>query len=226
MRVIPSIVWEAVFPRFCVACGREGALLCKTCDEAWAPSPPHKEEWDAGAHDIAALWALLPYADPVARGLLTSWKYHFDTSAWETLQRRLAPAARVFPLTLGMHRVEAIVPLPLSRKRRAERGFDQAVEIASWLSCMTGIPMRPLLSRRHRDGRQAERTDAERKAAMRASPFVLSASQVHDRETMKLSRVLLVDDVWTTGATMDAGARVLKAGGVEEVYGFSLAKGT
>lgn len=119
-----------------------------------------------------------------------------------------------------MHRVEVIVPLPLSRKRRCERGFDQAVEIAAWLSRITSIRMQPLLVRGHRDGHQAERSTDERKKAMLSSPFTVPLTPSLPR------RVLLVDDVWTTGATMDAGARTLKLAGVEEVYGFTLAKGS
>lgn len=215
-------MWSAVFPRFCVACNREGVLLCRTCDEAWTPTRPATSfENDAGEHDIRDVFALLPYADPIARELITSWKYQFDASAWQILQRRLAPQGASFALTLGMRRVEAIVPLPLTNKRRCERGFDQAVEIARWLGHIAGVPVLPLLARRHRAGHQADRTVDERQSAMANSPFVIPTNA----EGSLPKCILLVDDVWTTGATMDAGARTLKAVGVEEVFGFALAKG-
>ncbi len=215
-------VWDAVFPRFCVGCSAEGDLLCRKCDESWAPARPflwHKEQ-EKAVHDIAELWVMAQYADPLTRGLVTAWKYHYDDSAWQTLQRRFAPCMSGFALTLAMHNIAAIVPLPLTKKRRCERGFDQAVSIATWLSAATGIPMLPLLTRGHREGHQAEKTEEQRKTAMVDSPFSLFSP-------LSLpSHVLLVDDVWTTGSTMDAGARTLKAAGVEEVYGFALAKGS
>lgn len=217
-RIFPEIFWDALFPRFCVACSREGALLCQTCQASWAPRPI--EENILADRDVYGIWSVLPYADPVARQLITAWKYRYDTSSWEILRRKLAPSFSTFGLTLGLRHIEAIVPLPLSRKRRCERGFDQADEIAKWLSRLTGVPTRPLLVRRHRDGHQAERSVDERQKAMLASPFAVPLTPNIPR------RVLLVDDVWTTGATMDAGARTLKLAGVEEVHGFSLAKGS
>lgn len=193
-------------------------MLCQTCEASWASRPI--EENLLSDRDVAGIWSVMPYADPVARQLITAWKYRYDTSAWEILRRKLAPSFGSFGLTLGLCHVEAIVPLPLSRKRRCERGFDQADEIAKWLSRLVGIPVRPLLARTHRDGHQAERSVDERQKAMLASPFCLPLTVDIPR------RVLLVDDVWTTGATMDAGARTLKSAGVEEVFGFALAKGS
>ena len=121
-----------------------------------------------------------------------------------------------------MNKVEAIVPLPLSKQRKCERGFDQAEEIAKWLSKLTGVPMMSLLEKRRTVGHQADRSVEERLAAMVDSPFSFSASP--DPSSCP-QRVLLVDDVWTTGATMAAGARTLKAAGVEEVFGLTLARG-
>ncbi len=216
-------VLEAVFPRFCVSCQREGGLLCLACDEGWNPERPRVlESKDEGVDcDISKLWAVLPYANPVARELITSWKYNYDTSAWAILRRRLAPQIATLTLTLAMHKIEAIVPLPLMNQRRCERGFDQSVEIAEWLSKLTNLPVAHLLVRKHTAGHQADRTVDERLKAMMASPFSLSTELCNAIPR----RVLLVDDVWTTGATMSAGARTLKSGGVEEVFGFALARG-
>jgi len=66
----------------------------------------------------------------------------------------------------------------------------------------------------------------ERLKAMEDSPFDKAPSLLpHSWGRGIPSRVLLVDDVWTTGATMSAGARTLRGGGVEEVFGFTLARG-
>lgn len=233
MAGLAECVLAAVFPRFCVSCQAEGGLLCLACDEGWNPERPRvldsKDEGVDG--DVSKLWAMLPYANPVARELITSWKYNYDSSAWAILRRRLAPPIATLMLTMAIHKIEAIVPLPLTKQRRCERGFDQAVEIAEWLSKLTNLPVVQLLERKHRAGHQAERAVDERLQAMATSPFSLNlklSGTVERRNTRldpRYRRILLVDDVWTTGATMSAGARTLKNGGVEEVFGFTLARG-
>jgi ComF family protein len=233
MSVFVERVLEAVFPRFCVSCKAEGSLLCRVCDEGWNPERPKvlESKEDGVDGDVSKLWAALPYANPIARELITSWKYNYDTSAWAILRRRLAPQISHLMLTLAMYRVEAIVPLPLANQRRCERGFDQSVEIAKWLGVLTNLPVQNLLVRKHTVGHQADRRVGERLQAMVDSPFSLAKNlgkieKSHNkRPDPSFQRVLLVDDVWTTGATMSAGARTLKNEGIEEVFGFVLARG-
>lgn len=219
-----TLLWDALFPRFCVGCGREGRILCTTCHETWAP--------DGGVDNCRKLsfaqedglqesmWFLAHYADPVARGLLTTWKYHFDESAWATLARRLQPSLTLLHLRAAMADIEAVVPVPLSRERCAERGFDQAAIIAEWIAAGIHRPVLHLLERKFTTGHQAERSISERKRAMAASPFFVR------KDVQELSqRILLVDDVWTTGATMQAAARVLTAAGVTHIQPMTILKG-
>lgn len=211
---VATRIADAVFPRFCVGCGAEGSILCTNCGQVWVPDGATTGE----------PWFFAHYADPIARGLLTNWKYHFDETAWEVLSRRLHPALSTFSLRLAMAGITAIVPVPLSRERRAERGFDQAERIAHWLSRATRVPVRHLLVRRHVSGHQAERTTEERHTAMALSPFV-AAPLLSKGGQGVVGSVLLVDDVWTTGATMHAAIRTLNAAGVHAVTCCTLLKG-
>ncbi len=221
LRDAKTMLADAIFPRFCVGCGQEGDILCVTCGEVWVP--------DGGVAPLLSkegpgvvLWFLAHYADPIARGLLTNWKYHFDETAWAVLSRRLHPSLSTLLLRMAMAKITAIVPVPLSRERRAERGFDQAETIATWLSRATKIPVVHMLERKFTSGHQAERSTADRNTAMSTSPF-------HFRNVIgggPIPRsILLVDDVWTTGATMHAAIRTLNAGGIHTVHCFSLLKG-
>lgn len=216
----------AVFPRFCVGCDSEGSLLCRACDGAWHPQPSFPLLSKEGLGEV---WSLARYADPVARSLLTAWKYHYDESAWQTLRRKLAPELPLLHLRTSVAGIDAIVPVPLSNKRRNERGFDQADAIATWLSSGIHLPVRHLLRRKLTFGHQADRTTNERSAAMAKSPFALrrlERPRAQSREELRdlmPRRVLMVDDVWTTGATMHAAALPLHKLGIETHF-FSLLK--
>ncbi len=216
---------NALFPRFCVACRREGALLCRACDEAWHPQAtlPLSEGELEGERIVTSL---LRYADPIARQLLTAWKYQYDMTAWETLRRKMAPELPQLHLRSSVRGMQAIVPVPLSTKRRCERGFDQAEAIADWLSSGIHLPVARLLKRKLTFGHQADRSITERTEAMARSPFVASLPLSEGELVGEYpTRILLVDDVWTTGATMRAAAAPLINAGYT-VHFFTLAKGS
>jgi predicted amidophosphoribosyltransferase len=100
--------------------------------------------------------------------------------------------------------------VPLARRRRAERGFDQAKVLAVAVGREAGLPVRGLLRRVVATTPQAERDAAARREAMRGA-FV-----VRDRVVVP-GHVLLVDDVLTTGATAAACAEALRARGTSQV---------
>ena len=110
---------------------------------------------------------------------------------------------------LGPH-VDALVGVPLTRARERERGFNQAALLAAHLGAASGLPHKPRwLARRHGTRPQTELTAEERRAnvagAFRASRRVAGA------------HVLLVDDIFTTGATAGECARTLRAAGARAI---------
>jgi competence protein ComFC len=116
-----------------------------------------------------------------------------------------------------------LVPVPMHKERLAERGFNQAEVIASLLHWELGIPLWRRLERVQATtpqvglGRKERLHNLEKAFQIKASPQEL--------KQIKGAIVWIVDDVITTGATMDHCAKELKRGGVTEVYGFVLAAG-
>ena len=104
--------------------------------------------------------------------------------------------------------VDAVSWVPLSRRRRAARGFDQALALARVVAPRLDLPLVPLLGRVADAGPQAQRGGAERRLAMR---------DVFAARGRSPERVLLVDDVLTTGATAGACAEALLAAGARRV---------
>ncbi len=107
---------------------------------------------------------------------------------------------------------QALIPVPLHPARRRKRGYNQAELLARELSKLTGIPMeRGLVKRRINTSPQKELNVAERKNNLK-NAFQISKNSVH------LIKVLLIDDIYTTGSTVDAVAKTLMLAGIEKVY--------
>lgn len=114
---------------------------------------------------------------------------------------------------------DALVPVPLDRGRLRERGYNQADLIARPLARMLGIPFRSyLLVRTRPRPNQLRLTRRERWETVRG------AYATHERAQVDKLRVLLVDDVFTTGATLDACSRALKRAGAARVVGLTVAR--
>jgi ComF family protein len=193
-------------PPLCAACARRcasGAVLCERCSAELGRSSPLLGSPPGG---LVAAWAAAPY-DGVARELVAALKFRRLLPVAAELAARIAAAAP--PALLA----GALVPVPPSPSRLRRRGFDPASEIATALAELAGLELRPCLARC--DGpRQVGRCRPERTAA---APRPRLAGPVP-------GRVLLVDDVLTTGATLSACARTLRRGGAERVAAVTFAR--
>jgi ComF family protein len=110
-----------------------------------------------------------------------------------------------------------LCPVPLHWTRRFQRGFNQAEMLARIVASNRGWPMKKMLRRARPTGHQAWRDRAERLTAVRDA-FVVRSRSTRDF-------VILVDDIATTGATLNACAQALKHAGVERVEGLVVAHG-
>lgn len=115
--------------------------------------------------------------------------------------------------------VDLLIPIPLHKSRRRKRGFNQAELIAKKLGKELKIPVSTdSLLRIRKTSPQKELNDQERKSNLK------NAFQVVNND-VKLKKVLLIDDIYTTGSTIDAAASVLLEHGAEKVYFLSISIG-
>jgi ComF family protein len=111
-----------------------------------------------------------------------------------------------------------IIPVPLHKKRLRERGFNQALLLVKELSRRTGIPYRKRILRKKRPTiPQVNLSGVEREKGVRGTFHIIG------REELEGKSILLVDDVYTTGATVNECSKVLLAGGAERVDVLTLA---
>lgn len=209
---------RAVFPDYCVRCGREGSVVCPVCRLSWLPSPA-LERFSAATQTLHGLFSVSPYPDPIIKGLLRLWKFHGHVLAERELLTLIEETVNSY--SEAWPEPDAVTFVPLHRWRRNERGFDQAERMARLVAESLNRPLIQLLRRRHWTGSQArQKPEQRRKLAGRRAFAIQSPSVLHD-----FSRLLLVDDVVTTGTTMRSAARVLRQAGVREVWGFTVARG-
>lgn len=163
---------------------------------------------------LARVRALGRYAPPFL-GLVQALKYRNNTALVRLLGRALCGLAESDP-ELG--RADIICPVPLHRTRLRERGYNQAELLAREVGAGTGIRYEDLLVRLRNTPTQTRlANDAARQANVRGV-FALRPDVRLER-----ARVLLVDDVTTSGATLDAAGRRLLAGGAGMVVGLVIA---
>jgi ComF family protein len=192
---------SSIFPPLCAACPRAGrAPFCRTCAEALEAASPFAIE---GAADARARFA---YGGPVALAV-QALKYHARPELGSTL------GATLVPLADALRPFDAIVPVPLSRRRLYERGYNQARELAR--------PLRaPVLARallRSKAAHEQVGLDKAARLANLKSAFSPGPEQVRELD------LILLDDVVTTGATATAACLALKKAGAKRVRVLALA---
>lgn len=207
MPVLPALI-DALAPDPCPACGGAGGVaggtrLCSRCEAVVRPLPVAV----CLPPPVAGAWALGPYQGPLG-ALVRRGKYQPDAWVIDELGRRLAFAARG-----RLPAVDAVAHVPVPWSRRLRRGFDQAERLARPVAAAVGAPWVPAIWR-ERAAEQAGRGLTERR---------LSARGAFRAVRVVPPRVLLVDDVITTGATCSACAWELLAAGARRVYVLAVA---
>jgi competence protein ComFC len=200
---------ETIFikPPFCERCGRpyEGAITnvfeCANCR-------------DATLHFQSARSAVL--AKDKVLDAIHRFKYHralwFEAFLGGLLVQEAGPA-------LASQRWDALVPVPLHPTKQREREFNQAERLARHLGAAAGIPVKRLLRRTIPTRSQTLLSREERLTNVRDA-FVVARSTVLEGQ-----RFVLVDDVFTTGATTSACARALRGAGASHVCVWTVARG-
>lgn len=195
--------------RLCPACVRALPWLRgRPCPRCALPRHRGRAGCPAAGAAFAAAWAPLAY-EGVARDLVAALKFRAAVQLADLMAAQIAAG-----LPAGLRSVEAVVPVPPHRGRRRRRGFDPAGLLAGALARRLELPVAPCL-RRGGGRRQVGAGRAARRDPRRLSVEAARAVPAH---------ALLVDDVHTTGATLDACARALRAGGCRAVVAVSYAR--
>ena len=150
------------------------------------------------------------------RASISRFKYHNRREYADFYAEELL---RAYGRMLRSWQPDALIPVPLHKSRMRKRGFNQAALVAERMGERLGIPVEEkLLIRVKKTSPQKELNDSARRENLK-NAFQLCGNDV------KLKRVVLIDDIYTTGSTLDAAAAALLAAGVEKVYFLSICIG-
>ena len=224
---VPAAPLAWLFPLRCVVCGeagRDGRDLCRCCHATlpWqGPACPRcAVPTPAGSTcgscllapgPLTSVQAVFDYAFPLDR-LLPRLKFHHDFAVGRVLAQCMSERLQRMPERA------VIVPIPLHRARLRRRGYDQALELARPLARALQLPLDTHLLQRHRATTAQSRLDAAARQRNLRGAFSVTAGGVPP------AHVVLVDDVMTTGATLEAAAHVLREAGVQRVDAWACAR--
>ncbi len=235
VRRVALDVEALVLPRACLSCeralgGGEDEALCGPCRLALRPiAPPRcarcghtRDRWEAASVTCgfcrtwpdALAWAASAvwFDDGPARELVHALKY----GGWRVAAGPMA-SAMAREIGARLRGADLLVPVPLGARRRRERGHNQAELLAEALAARCALPVVAGLLERSRETRTQTALHPEQRRANVAGAF---------RATRSLggAKVVLVDDVLTTGATLASAARALAAAGAATVGAVSFAR--
>jgi ComF family protein len=216
----PMRLLDLLLPPACSGCGRSaGTLLCGACRlrlRAPSDSVDRFVVADAGVvvgERLHLGMAAYAYEGPMRRAL-AALKYTGASRLAPILARSAQPALDALTAISGP---AALVPVPVHPERRRERGYNQAELIARELAKRRGLHMAPILERMRPTTKQHRLDRAARLANLRGAFAVVAGVDAPHT-------VIVVDDIITTTATLEACASVLRDAGAETVYGFAVAR--
>ncbi len=231
---IKNFLLDILFPKFCIRCNKEGNYLCPDClasikisNEQFCPfcSPPvivldgKTCRACSRSKKLAGLFCAGSYKNPLVKKMLGLFKYEPFVKDLSLLLASLIITH--FKLLNKEPNIDFVIPVPSHPSKLKERGFNPAREIAFELAKFLKKPLlsdvlvktKPTLAQ------------VELKYSQERLKNVRGAFSVPNRAEIQRKKILLVDDIFTTGATMEECAQTLKAAGAREVWGAVVARG-
>ncbi|MEE8295392.1 MAG: ComF family protein [Sphingomonadales bacterium] len=227
---------DFLLPPLCFGCGQEVEVQGGLCPPCWAGLNFITEPYCSScgfpfSHDMpeGVLCASCHQQKPRfksarsaiaynqdSRPIVLSFKYGGRTEGLETMSKWLAQAASDF-----ISEVDIIIPVPLHGRRLFSRKFNQSALLAGALETLTAIPANPFILKRTKNTRTQGGLNRRQREKNVSKAFAVDKK---DKILLKGKTVLLIDDVFTTGATVDNCTKALQKAGAKTIYVLTLAR--
>ena len=231
---IKNFILDFIFPIRCPGCGiileskkdKEIKLICQNCLDSIEINSgffcpvclkrlPTEKICHPGSYPLAAATS---YNDTVIKNALWYFKYQ----AVKGLKKELGSLMINYLKTLDIKNFESyiLVPMPLHPKKQRQRGFNQANLLAEVIAEIFPLPIKhPLIKTRYTESQTKTKNWKQRKENIKDTFQIIPEADISGKN------ILLVDDVFTSGATMNEAVLILKKGGAKKVIALILAKG-
>lgn len=232
MKEIKEFLLDILFPKFCFSCDQEGSYLCKDCQSILGISqyryclckepkrlPERGKCPRCQSKNLSGLYFALPYQNLLVKKLIQKFKYKpFIKELAKPLASLIITHFRLLDNKPNLSNF-ILIPIPLNEKRLKWRGFNQATEISKELSKILEIPLVLNCLLKIKETLPQVGLIAEaRKENVRGTFSCRNQKEILGK------KILLVDDIYTTGSTMEEAARVLKKSGAREIWGTVVAR--
>lgn len=211
-----NLLLNTLFPINCPGCGARNEIFCDNCV---AKVRLAERETDRN------IIALFDYRDPIIKKIIWELKYHHKRYLGEKLGKILYEnlIEDVSEIKSGfIDRSIYVIPIPISNKKTKSRGYNQAYYIAKGFCQEEGRKVFELrdniIFRKIETTPQARITNRKKRLENVRGVF-----DIKDKETIKGRTIIIIDDVTTTGGTINEVAKILKKSGAKKIIGFTVA---
>lgn len=215
---LKTFILNLLFPIECLNCKIEGFWLCEKCYRALKFTD---KKYILKIPFLDGLFIAGDYDDKIIAELIKKLKFNFIDNLAPILGRFLSSfwSGIIFSRPdLSDYKKILLIPLPLSKKRKKWRGFNQAEIIARAFNADYDYEINNDLKKTKNKKPQSSLNEAERAKNIK-NCFTFEGENIKDKT------IILIDDVVTTGSTLNEAARILKEAGAIKIYGLVVAKG-
>lgn len=208
---------DYIFPQFCLACKKEGNIFCIDCLNKLKILPLNTQPWPEESYIFDECHICLDYHDMVVKKLIKKYKYgYFDNLA--------NPIAEIYIKKITQINLPTnfiLCNIPLHKNKKKKRGFDQTELIAKKIATVTNVPYHNLLKRQRPTKTQAKLNKEQRQKNI-SNSFIMNGSV--DWQKLVNLPVILMDDIATTGTTLNEASKILQKAGFKHIICLALAK--
>ena len=248
--MIKTFILDLLFPKYCVNCSQEGEWLCFECNQKVVPvvsqiCPKCEKLSENGCYhkncakekSLTGIICSAYFKEGPIREMIHNLKYNGVAELAGPLSELMAKALQDnfhFPIfnsqlvsnfhskklkTVNCELKTILTFVPMHWSRQAKRGYNQAEILARAVGAKTGIEVLEMLKKSKQTKRQAELSGNRRRKNLQGTFELKTSTNIKNR------KIIIVDDVATTGATLNECAAVLKASGAKEVWGLVVSRG-
>jgi len=212
---LKDLILNALFPIECLGCHQIDEIICQKCLDKIIVL----NKWETNLYSLERIITIFDYQQPLLKKAVKSFKYSpYDINVLKKLSPLFIKCLKQSPLALKYLNKNkfVLVPIPLSRQKLAKRGFNQANLIAQELSASFNWPLKKSLKKVKDTLSQTNLGREQRK---------LNVQNVFKVQGEIAPNIILIDDILTTGATLEQAAKTLYQAGAKKIWAIVLAQG-